>query len=73
MVEHLIKTIKHGLIVMAATNMQDWDLLLPRIFFGYQCGIQASTKYSPFMVLTSRMPRLTIDNNLRGLCYVFGD
>jgi hypothetical protein len=35
MVEHLIKTIKHGLTIMAATNIQDWDLLLPRILFGY--------------------------------------
>jgi hypothetical protein len=29
MVEHLIKTIKHGLMVMAAINIQDWDSLLP--------------------------------------------
>jgi len=29
MVERLIKTIKHGLTVMVATNIQDWDLLLP--------------------------------------------
>jgi hypothetical protein len=28
-------------------------------------------KYSPFMVLISRAPRLTIDNNLSGLCDVF--
>jgi transposase InsO family protein len=35
MVERLIKTIKHGLIIMVVTNIQDWDLLLPRILFGY--------------------------------------
>jgi len=35
MVEHLIKTIKHELAVMATTSIQDWDLLLPRILFGY--------------------------------------
>jgi hypothetical protein len=73
MVECLIKTIKHGLIVMVATNIQDWDLLLPRIFFGYRCGIQANTKYSPFMVLISHTPKLTIDNSLRGLCDVFNE
>jgi hypothetical protein len=73
MVEHLIKTIKHGLIVMATTNIQDCDLFLPRIFFGYRCGIQVSTKYSPFMVFTSHTPRLTIDNNLKGLCDVFDE
>jgi len=39
MVECLIKTIKHGLMIMAATNIQDWDSLLPQIFFGYWCGI----------------------------------
>jgi hypothetical protein len=73
MVERLIKTIKHGLTIMVATNIQDWDLLLPRIFFGYRCGIEANTKYSPFMVLTGRMLRFTIDNNLSGLCDVFDE
>jgi hypothetical protein len=58
---------------MVATNIQDWDLLLPRILFGYRCGIQANTKFSPFMVLTGHMPRLTIDNNLKGLCDVFDE
>jgi hypothetical protein len=58
---------------MATTNIQDWDLLLPKILFGYQWGIQANMKYSPFMVLTSRMPRLTIDNNFSGLCDVFDE
>jgi hypothetical protein len=58
---------------MATTNIQDWDLLLPRILFGYRCGIQANTKYSPFMVLTGHMLRLTIDNNLKGLCDVFDE
>jgi phosphopentomutase len=35
MVERLIKTIKHGLTVMVVTNIQDWDLVLLIIFFGY--------------------------------------
>jgi hypothetical protein len=73
MVERLIKTIKHGLTVMVVTNIQNWDLLLPRILFGYQCGIQANTKHSLFMVFTSCTQRLTIDNNLRGLCDVFDE
>jgi hypothetical protein len=71
--ERLITTIKHELTIMAATNVHDWDLLLPKILFGYQCGIQASTKYSLFMVLTGRMPRLTINNSLSGLCDVFDE
>jgi len=73
MVERLIKTIKHKLKIMATTNIQNWDLLLPRIFFGYQCGIQANTNYFPFMVFTSCTPRLTINNNLSGLCDVFDE
>jgi hypothetical protein len=35
MVECLIKTIKHGLTIMATINIHDWDFLLPRILFGY--------------------------------------
>ncbi len=35
MVEHMIKTVKHRFMVMVATNIQDWDSLLPQIFFGY--------------------------------------
>jgi hypothetical protein len=73
MVEHLIKTIKHGLTVMVAINIHDWDSLLPKILFGYQCGIQANTKYFPFMVLIGPTPILTIDNNHSGLCDVFDE
>ncbi len=58
---------------MVATNIQDWDLLLPKIFFGYRCGIQASTKYFPFMVFTGYTPKFTIDNSLSGLCDVFDE
>jgi hypothetical protein len=58
---------------MATTNIQDWDSFLPKILFGYRCGIQANMKYSPFLVLTGRMPRLTIYNSLNGLCDVFDE
>ncbi len=34
------------------------------VMFGYRCGIQASTKFFPFMVLTGRTPRFTCDNGL---------
>jgi hypothetical protein len=73
MVEHLIKTVKHGFTVMTITNIHDWDSLSPHIPFGYQCGIQASTKYFPFMVLVGRMLKLTIDNSLSALCDVFDE
>jgi hypothetical protein len=58
---------------MAITNIRDWDLLLQIILFGYQCGIQANTKYSPFMVLINCTPRFTIDNSFNGLCDVFDE
>jgi hypothetical protein len=32
--------------------------------FGYKSGVHASTKFSPFIVLIGRTPRLTCDNNL---------
>jgi hypothetical protein len=35
MVESLIKTIKHGFMIMAIDNVQDWDSLLPQILFRY--------------------------------------
>jgi hypothetical protein len=69
MVERLIKTIKHGITVLAATleNIDCWDEHLAKVLFGYRCGIQVSTKFSPFMILTSRTPRLRADNYLHVL------
>jgi hypothetical protein len=69
MAERMIKTIKHGIIVLAATpaNMDCWDQQLAKVLFGYRCGIQTSTKFSPFMILTSRTPRLRADNYLQAL------
>jgi len=69
MVECMIKTIKHGITVLAATpgNVDCWDDHLAKILFGYRCGIQASTRFSPFMILTGRTPRLRADNYLHAL------
>jgi len=69
MAERMIKTIKHGIIVLAATpgNMDCWDDHLAKILFGYRCGIQASTRFSPFMILTGRTPHLKVDNYLHAL------
>ncbi len=75
MAERMIKTIKHGIIVLAATptNVDSWDKHLPKILFGYKCGIQANTKFSPFMILTGRSPRLRADNYLNALTDVTDD
>ncbi len=69
MAERMIKTIKHGITVLAATpgNLDCWDEHLAKILFGYRCGIQASTRFSPFMILTGRTPRLRADNYLHAL------
>jgi transposase InsO family protein len=47
MVERLIKTIKHGITVLAATleAVDCWDEHLAKVLFGYRCGIQSSTKF----------------------------
>jgi hypothetical protein len=75
MAKRLIKTIKHGITVLAATpeNMNCWDEHLVKILFGYRCGIQVSTKFSPFMILTGRTPRLRADNYLHDLTAVIDD
>jgi hypothetical protein len=64
MVERMIKTFKNGLSIVSSSNLDNWDLQLPRILFGYKSGVQANTKFSPFMVLTKRTPRVTCDNSL---------
>jgi hypothetical protein len=58
MAERLIKTIKHGITTLATTpkNVDCWDEHLAKVMFGYRCRIQASTKFSPFMILTGRTP-----------------
>jgi len=48
-------------------NMDCWDQQLAKVLFGYRCGIQTSTKFSPFMILTSRTSRLRADNYLQAL------
>jgi hypothetical protein len=69
MVERLIKTIKHGITILSAVpdNANCWDEQLGKVMFGYRCGIQSSTKFSPFMILTGRTPRLRADNYLDAL------
>jgi hypothetical protein len=75
MVERLMKTLKHGLTVLLATleHAQDWDTQLPRILFGYRCGIQASMRFSPHMILIRRSPKLKVDNFFSPLVQTFDD
>jgi hypothetical protein len=75
MVERLSKTIKHSITILVATpkNTDCWDEHLAKIMFGYRCKIQTSTKFSPFMILTGRTPRLRADNYLQTLTIVTDD
>jgi hypothetical protein len=69
MTERMIKTIKHGITVLAATpaNMDCWDEQLAKVLFGYRCGTQTSTKFFLFIILTGRTPCLRADNYLQAL------
>jgi hypothetical protein len=69
MAERLIKMIKHGITILSTAhdNANCWDEQLAKVIFGYRCRIQSSTKFSPFMILTERTPRLRVDNYLHSL------
>jgi hypothetical protein len=75
MAERMIKTIKHGITVLATNraNVDCWDEHLAKVLFGYRCGVQASTKFSPFMYLAGRSPQLRADNYLSALTSVVDD
>ncbi len=71
----MIKTIKHGIVVLATnpTSVNCWNEHLAKVLFGYRCGVQASTRFFPFMILTGRSPRLRADNYLNALTDVIDD
>ncbi len=75
MAERMIKTIKHGITVLAVNpaNVDCWDEHLTKVLFEYRCGVQANTKFSPFMILTGRSPRLRVNNYLNALTDVIED
>jgi hypothetical protein len=75
MAEHLTKTIKHGITILSATpeNIDCWDEQLAKVMFGYRCGIQASTKFSPFMIVTGHTPCFRTDNYLHSLIAMIDD
>jgi hypothetical protein len=75
MAEHLIKTIKHGITILSATpeNIDCWDEQLVKVMFGHRCEIQANTKFSPFMIMTSCTPHFGVDNYLHSLTVVTND
>jgi hypothetical protein len=75
MAEHLIKIIKHGMTILSVTleNVDYWDEQLAKVMFGYRCGIQVSTKFSPFMIMIGCKPHLKANNYLHSLIVVVDD
>jgi hypothetical protein len=75
MAKRLIKTIKHGITVLFTTpkNVDYWDEQLAKVMFGYICEIHANTKFSPFIIMIGRTPRLRTHNYLHFLIVVIDD
>jgi len=75
MAKRLIKTIKHGITIFSTTpkNVDCWDEQLAKVMFGYRCGIQVSTKFSPFMIMIGCKPHLKANNYLHSLIVVVDD
>jgi hypothetical protein len=75
MAKCLIKTIKHGIIVLSATpnNVDCWDEQLAEVMFGYRCGIKVSIKFSLLMILIGRTSHLKANNYLHSLIAVIDD
>jgi hypothetical protein len=73
MVERVVKTLKHGLIFFfaIAKHAQDWDEHLPRILFGYICGVHASIRFPPHMISIGHALRLWVDNLLNPLARTY--
>jgi len=69
----MVEKMKNGLFVVSSIDLDNWDFQLPQMLFGYKCGVQVNTKFSPFMVLTRRTPRLTCDNGLSAFTNVEKD
>ena len=56
--ERSVQTVKRSLKKYCESSQQPetWHAAVPWIVFGYNCSVQASTKYSPYHLLFARMP-----------------
>jgi hypothetical protein len=54
-------------------NMKTWDCLLLKVLIRYRGGVQASTRYSPFMILTNWTSRLKVNNHLNMFTHTFDE
>ncbi len=53
--------------------MDSWDEQLARVMFGYRCGIQANTKFFPFIILIGCTLHFQVDNYLQALITTVDD
>jgi hypothetical protein len=75
MVEHLIKTIKHGIIIFS-TTLEHVDYSyeqLAKIMFGYHCGVQANIRFFPFVILVKHTSCFKANNYLQSLISIMDD
>jgi hypothetical protein len=73
MTKRMIKTIQAWDNYTLPRNTKTWDYQLLRVLFGYRCGVQASTRYSPFMILIGWISRLKVNNHLSMLTHTFDE
>ncbi|RWS23655.1 gag-pol fusion protein-like protein, partial [Leptotrombidium deliense] len=64
--ERLNGKIIESMSMYVASNLRNWDKILPFITYAYNTSRQESTKYTPFELVYAREARLPMDNlNLR--------
>ncbi len=68
----MIKTFKHGIIIMPSLtkHFNSWDTQLIFFLFGCKCGIQAKTILSPLSILIGRTLTFKANNKLNMLIHI---
>ncbi len=61
LIERFNQTLQRSLLKMVEQNVDEWDNYLDSVLFAYRTSKQASTKFSPFVLLYGREPRLPVD------------
>ena len=59
--ERLNQTLVHQLRKLVNESMDNWDSLIPWVLMSYRANRQASTKFSPFVIVYGQQMRLPIE------------